>query len=54
MTEKKVTLAFPVASQVLRLIFDEEVEEDGLGGCGHHRVVTHMAAARVARAQHRV
>ena len=45
-------MAFPVASQVLGLIFDEEVEEDGLGGGGHHRVVRHMAAARVARAQH--
>ena len=47
-------MALPVASQVLRLIFDEEVEEDGLGGGGHHRVVTHMAAPRVTRAQHRV
>ena len=47
-------MAFPVASQILGLILDEEVEEDGLGGGGHHRVVAHMAAPRVARAQHRV
>ena len=44
-----------MAGQVLGLIFDEEVEEDGLGGGSHHRVVrAHMAAPRVARAQHRV
>ena len=52
--EKKVTLALPVASQVLRLILDEEIEEDGLCGGGHHRVVAHIATPSVARAQHRV
>ena len=42
-----------MAGQVLWLILDEEVEEDGLSGGRHHRELPdHIATARVRRAQH--
>ena len=48
-----ITLALTVACQVLRLIFDQQVEEDGLSGGRHHRELPdHIATARVRRAQH--